>query len=119
MLSVHSIEDDGRRPPTAEEMERSWQQLRVVEAEMKSTGAWVFSGRLDDPHTATVVRIANGEVLTTDGPFAETREHLGGFYMINADKIDTALGWAAKVTRCIGVPIEVRPFSDFADEPRE
>jgi hypothetical protein len=118
MLSVHSIEDDERQPPTTEEMQHNWQQLQLVEAEMKSTGAWVFSGRLHDAHTATVVRVANGEVLTTDGPFAEAREHLGGFYMINADDLDAALGWAAKVTRCISVPIEVRPFADYADEPK-
>jgi hypothetical protein len=100
-------------------MQRGWQQLHVVEAEMKSRGAWVFSGRLHDPNTATVVRVANGEILTTDGPFAEAREHLGGFYMIDADDLDAALAWAAKVTRCIGAPIEVRPFADFADEPRD
>jgi hypothetical protein len=118
MLSVHSVEDDERVPPTAEEMQHNWQQLQLVEAEMKSTGAWVFSGRLHDAHTATVVRVANGEILTTDGPFAEAREHLGGFYMIEADNLDAALGWAGKVTRCIGAPIEVRPFADYADGPK-
>ena len=119
MLSVHSVEGDVREPPTpTPEMERNWQQLRMVEAEMNSTGAWVFSARLHGPDTATVVRVANGEILTTDGPFAEAREHLGGFYMIDADDLDAALGWAVKVTRCIGVPIEVRPFADYADEPK-
>ena len=117
MLSVHSVEGDVREPPTAEEMAHNWQQLQIVEAEMNSTGAWVFSARLHGPDTATVVRVANGEILTTDGPFAEAREHLGGFYVINADDLDAALTWASKVTRCIGVPIEVRPFADFADEP--
>jgi len=118
MLSVHSVEGDVREPPTAEEMAHNWQQLRIVEAEMQSTGTWVFSARLHGPDTATVVRVTNGEILTTDGPFAEAREHLGGFYVINADDLDAALTWASKVTRCIGVPIEVRPFADFADEPR-
>jgi hypothetical protein len=118
MLSVHSVEDDGRAPLSAEEMERNWRELQRVEADMKSTGAWVFSGRLHDPHTATVVRVANGEVLTTDGPFAEAREHLGGFYMLDANDLDAALGWAARVTRCIGAPIEVRPFADYADQPK-
>jgi hypothetical protein len=66
-LSVHTVEGDGREPPTAEHMERSWQGLRIVEAEMKSTGTWVFSGRLHDAQTATVVRIANGEVLMLEG----------------------------------------------------
>ena len=107
-----------REPSTPEEMQHSWQQLRMVDAEMNSTGAWVFSARLHGPDTATVVRVANGEILTTDGPFAEAREHLGGFYVINADDLDAALTWASKVTRCIGSPIEVRPFADFADEPR-
>src|SRR5262249_46882092 len=118
MLSVHSVEDDGRAPLTAEEMERNWRQVQIIEADMKSTGSWVLSGRLHDLDTATVVRVANDEILTTDGPFAEAREHLGGFYMIEANDLDAALGWAAKVTRCIGVPIEVRPFADYADEPK-
>jgi hypothetical protein len=104
---------------SAEEMQHSWQQIGILEAEMKSTGAWVFSGRLHEPETATVVRVANGEILTTDGPFAEAKEHLGGFYIINAEDLDAALAWASKVTRVIGAPIEVRPFADFADQPRE
>jgi hypothetical protein len=118
MLSVHSVEGEVREPMAAEEMQHSWQQVGILEAEMKSTGAWVFSGRLHEADTATVVRVANGELLTTDGPFAEAREHLGGFYIINAEDLDAALAWASKVTRAIGAPIEVRPFADFTDEPR-
>ena len=57
-------------------------------------------------------------MLTTDGPFAESKEHLGGFYIIEAADLDAALGWASKVTACINVPIEVRPFAAFADEPQ-
>ena len=119
MLSVHSVEGEVREAMSAEEMQSSWQQLRILEAEMKSTGAWVFSGRLHEPATATVVRVANGEILTTDGPFAEAKEHLGGFYIINAEDLDAALACASRVTRAIGAPIEVRPFADFADEPKE
>ena len=118
MLSVHSVASDVREPMPAEEMQHSWQEIQKIEAEMKSSGAWVFSGRLHDPDTATVVRVANGETLTTDGPFVEAREHLGGFYIINASDLDAALALASKVTRVIGSPIEVRPFADFADEPR-
>jgi hypothetical protein len=117
MLSVHSVVGERREPMSPEEMQRSWQQIAAVEREMKAKGAWVFSGRLHDADTATVVRVSNGEILTTDGPFVEAREHLGGFYIINADDIDAALGWAAKVTQCIGKPIEVLPFEAFADEP--
>ena len=120
MLSVHSVEGEGepREPTSPEEMQHSWQQIGILEAEMKSSGAWLFSGRLHEPETATVVRVANGEILTTDGPFAEAREHLGGFYIINAEDLDAALALASKVTRVIGAPIEVRPFADFADEPK-
>jgi hypothetical protein len=92
-------------------MQQSWQQITALESEMKSARAWVFSAKLHGPETATVVRVANGEVLSTDGPFAEAREHLGGFYILKADDLDAALDWAAKVTRCIGEPIEVRPFA--------
>ncbi len=118
MLSVHSVASDMQEPMPAEEMQHSWQEIQKIEAEMKSSGAWVFSGRLHDPDTATVVRVANGETLTTDGPFVEAKEHLGGFYIINANDLDAALALASKVTRVIGSPIEVRPFADFADEPR-
>jgi hypothetical protein len=69
-----------------------------------------ISARLHEADTATVVRVADGEIVTTDGPFAEIREHLGGFYIIDADNLDAALAWAAKITRCVGEPIEVRPF---------
>jgi hypothetical protein len=84
LLSVHAVEGEVREPMTEEEM--------------KATGAWVFSGRLHKPDTATVVRISEGEVLTTDGPFAESKEHLGGFYIIEAEDLDAALAWASKVT---------------------
>ena len=66
------------------------------------------------PDTATVVRISGGEVVTTDGPFVEAKEHLGGFYIIDAADLDAALGWASRVTRTISAPIEVWPFADTA-----
>ena len=110
MLSVHSAAGEAREPMTEEEMRQSYQQIGVLEAEIKSAGAWVYSGRLHEPNTATVVRMAGGEVLTTDGPFAESKEHLGGFYIIEAKDLDAALAWASKVTRLINAPIEVRPF---------
>ena len=75
-------------------------------------GAWVFGGRLHEPGTATVVRVSGGEMLTTDGPFAESREHLGGFYIVAAEDLDAALAWASKTSAIIGAPIEVRPFQD-------
>jgi hypothetical protein len=118
MLSVHSREGEVREPMAEEEMLRSHAQLGRIEREMAAAGTWVFSARLHEPDTATVVRASGDEVLMTDGPFAESKDHLGGFYLIEAVDLDAALAWAARVTACIKVPIEVRPLADFADEPR-
>ena len=116
MLSVHSCEGEVQEPMSEAEMQHSWQQIGTLEEELKSTGAWVFSARLHEADTATVVRVSNGEILTTDGPFVEAREHLGGFYIINAEDLDAALAWAAKTTRAVGKPIEVRPFAGTSAE---
>jgi len=112
LLSVHSVEGEARKPMTEEQMQQFMKQIGALEEEMKSSGAWVFSGRLHEPDTATVVRVSEGDVLTTDGPFAESKEHLGGFYIIEAEDIEAALDWATKTTAIIGAPIEVRPFAD-------
>ncbi|TMG18131.1 MAG: hypothetical protein E6I01_02700 [Chloroflexi bacterium] len=112
LLSVHSVDGELREPMTDDAMKESFRQIGILEAEMKSSGSWVFSGRLHGPDTATVVRISNGEVLTTDGPFAESKEHLGGFYIIEAQDLDAALALASKVTKVIKRPIEVWPFVD-------
>jgi hypothetical protein len=119
LLSVHSVEGEVSAPMTDEEMQQSWKQVGLLEKEMKSTGTWVFSGRLHEPDTATVVRISDGDVLTTDGPFAESKEHLGGFYIIEAKDLDAALAWASKVTAAIKKPIEVRPFWAEAEATAE
>lgn len=113
LLSVHTVEGEAREPMTDEEMQQSYKQVLLIEEDMKSAGAWVFSGRLHEPDTATVVRQSDGDVLTTDGPFAESKEHLGGFYIIEAEDLDAALAWASKVTEVIKTPIEVRPFADW------
>jgi hypothetical protein len=75
----------------------------------------VFAGGLHPPSTATVVRVKDGDVLTTDGPFAEGKEHIGGFVVIKADDLDAALGWAGRMARATTLPIEVRPFRDEAE----
>lgn len=112
LLSVHSVEAEARDPMSEEDMRQFMERVGVLEEEMKSAGAWLFGGALHEADTATVVRMADGEVLTTDGPFAESKEHLGGFYIIEAEDLDAALGWASKVTGAIRAPIEVRPFWD-------
>jgi hypothetical protein len=115
LLSTHTVDVDAdpeaQADPEAEaEMQERWQKLSQVEDEMKASGAWFFSGRLHDAGTATVVRVASGEVVTTDGPFVEAKEHIAGFYIVEAPDLDAALGWASKVAACIGKPIEVWPF---------
>jgi hypothetical protein len=112
LLSVHSVEGEVRDPMTEDEMRQFMERVGTLEAEIKSEGAWVFSGRLHEADTATVVRMAGDEVVTTDGPFAESKEHLGGFYIIEAEDLDAALAWGSKTAAAIQRPIEVRPFME-------
>jgi hypothetical protein len=112
LLSVHSVEGEVGDPMTDEEMQESWKQIQSLNEELRSAGAWLFGGALHGPDTATVVRVSGGEVLTTDGPFAESKEHLGGFYIIEAEDLDAALAWASKTAAAVGKPIEVRPFRE-------
>ena len=114
LLSTHSIDGEVREPMSEDDMQQMGARLGTIEAEMKSTGMWVFSGRLHAADTATVVRANNGEVQTTDGPFVEGKEHLGGFYIIQAQDLDAALALAAKVSEAIRRPIEVWPFAGVA-----
>ena len=83
----------------------------AIESEMRERGAFVFTGALTDASSATVVRSVTGGTLgMTDGPYAEAKEQIAGFYVIDAPDLDAALEWAGKVVACIGAPIEVRPF---------
>jgi hypothetical protein len=100
-----------------EKLEPIIRDVNAVDSEMKEAGVWVFAGGLHDPTSATVVRVENGEVLTTDGPFAEGKEHIGGFTIIDAPDLDAALEWAAKLSRATTLPIEVRPFIDSDEHP--
>ena len=97
-------------PGTPEEMQAFLGRVIALEAEMDATGTFVFGGALHGPDTATVVRVSDADVVMTDGPFAESKEHIAGFYVINADDLDAALAWAGKVADATNHPIEVRPF---------
>ncbi len=100
-----------------EEMRQSFKDVDAVNAELQSEGAWVFAGGLHPASTATVVRVSDkGDVITTDGPYIETKEQIGGFWVIQAADLDAALDWARKATRACRVPVEVRPFHDEAPE---
>jgi hypothetical protein len=96
--------------PAPEVLEMVMRELDALNAEMKAADAWVFAGGLHDPSTATVLRPQDGDVLTTDGPFAEGKEHIGGFTIVKAPDLDAALAWGRKLAQATTLPIEVRPF---------
>ena len=108
LLSVYTPADG--TPPTPEELDAIMKEVAAYNQELRDAGAWVFSGGLEAPDTATVLRLQDGDVLTTDGPFAEAKEYLGGFDVIDVPDLDAALEWGRKAARVIGLPIEVRPF---------
>lgn len=110
LLSTFSTEGEVREQPAPEQMQQFMERVNALEAEMEETGTLVSSARLHGPDAATVVQMNDGEMVMTDGPFAESKEHIAGFYIINADDLDAALVWAGKVTAAIDHPIEVRPF---------
>jgi hypothetical protein len=109
LLSV--IQPDGPAP-AAEVLEEISRNLDALNQELRAAGAWVFAGGLHPPSTATMVRVSGEEVLVTDGPFAEGKEHVGGFTIVKAPDLDAALAWAGKLARATTLPIEVRPFQD-------
>jgi hypothetical protein len=108
LLSVYT--PAGGTPPTPEELDAIMKEVAAYNQELRDAGAWVFSGGLEAPETATVLRLQDGDVLITDGPFAEAKEYLGGFDIIDVPDLDAALEWGRKAARVIGLPIEVRPF---------
>ena len=114
LLSVHHVE--GEPTPDDETMQQMFKDVDAVNAELQEEGAWVFDCCLEAPNVATVVREQDGQIVTTDGPFAEAKEHIGGFWVIKTTDLDTALDWAQKATRACQAPVEVRPLQDDAEE---
>jgi hypothetical protein len=110
LLSVHYVA--GSTPPSAEAMQRAYDDVAAFNSDVQAAGAWVFAGGLQPPDQATVVRLQDGKVLATDGPFAEGKEHIGGFWVISVADLDSALAWAAKATQACAQPVEVRPFQE-------
>ena len=111
LLSTYVVEGEVRGAPgTPEEMQTFMERVIALEAEMDASGTFVFGGALHGPDAATVVGMNDGDVVMTDGPFAESKEHVAGFYIINADDLDAALVWAGKVADATNHPIEVSPF---------
>jgi hypothetical protein len=107
LLSIYQPDEE---TPEPEFLDKVMSELASLNEEMRSAGAWVFTGGLHAASTATVVRDRGGEVLMTDGPYTEGKEHVGGLWIIKAPDLDAALGWARRAARATTLPIEVRPF---------
>jgi hypothetical protein len=98
-------------PPEDLDLDAIMRDVRALQDEMKEAGAWVFGAGLHDASTATTVQVRDGDLLTTDGPYLEGKEHLGGFDLIQAPDLDAALGWARRVAEILSpLAIEVRPL---------
>ena len=108
------LNDESVPPPTGADWEASIARIGVVNDDMKAKGIWVFGGGLLPSDSATVVRVQNGTTTMTDGPFAETKEQLGGFGVIEVPDLDAALAWAERCAEACWGPIEVRPFDGLA-----
>jgi hypothetical protein len=99
-------------PPPPEVLDPVMRDISALVEELKAADAWVFNGGLHPPSTATVVRARDGDVLTTDGPYTEGKEHVGGCLIIKAPDLDAALEWGRRAARALRLlPIEVRPFA--------
>jgi hypothetical protein len=110
LLSVFDARTPDQVP--AEILEKLYADVDAFNKEVMEAGAWVFAGGLHPAETATVVSVRDDETLVTDGPYAETKEQIGGFWILEAPDLDAALEWAAKATRACQAPVEVRPFQD-------
>lgn len=108
LLSVHMCEGD--ETPAPEDMEHAYKAVDAFNTELQNQGAWVYAGGLRPHTTATVVTARDGEVLTTDGPFAQCKERLAGFWVVRAPDTGAAQALAAKGSAACGAPVEVRPF---------
>ena len=106
---VLSIYQPDGPAPAPEILDPIMRDLEVLNAELRSAGVWVFDAGMHPPETATVLKAQGDDVLVTDGPFTEGKEHLGGFSIVNAPDLDAALHWGRRLARILGLPVEVRP----------
>jgi hypothetical protein len=118
LLSVYHGDEPGLSPEdllTPGEMQQSIEDCNALNDRLRAAGAWVFAGGLHLSSSATVLRGSGDEVAMTDGPFLEGKEHIGGFWIIEAADLDTALEWGRQATRACRFPVEVRPFQNETD----
>jgi hypothetical protein len=103
------IQPDGPAP-SPQVLDGIMQNVEALNQDMRAAGAWVFSAGLHEPSTATVLRPRGDDVLMTDGPFAEGKEHVGGLCILRAPDLDAALAWGRRLAVATTLAIEVRPF---------
>ena len=111
LLAVHGPEFDLNTPPSPEILE-AFAAVDAFNKDLMESGSWVFGGGLYPPSTATVVTSSGGKAVTTDGPYLESKEHLGGFWVVKADDLDAALEIARRASEACRQAVEVRPFQD-------
>lgn len=109
LLALYRADDEKRSPDQTRQV---WADVNALGDRLTDAGAFVFQGGLVPAESATVVRQSGGDFLITDGPYTETKEHLAGFWIINAADLDEALEWAKLTTVAQQRPIEIRPFFD-------
>ncbi|MCH0565740.1 MULTISPECIES: YciI family protein [unclassified Streptomyces] len=110
LLSV--VQPTGGEPPAPDELAEITRRVEAYNQELRDAGAWVFAGGLHGPETATMLRPDDGDVLVTDGPYAEGKEYLAGLCLIRAADLDEAMEWARRAALATTLPVEVRPFAD-------
>ena len=117
LLAVHT--DFAAAPPAEDVMQQMFADVEAFNQRLRESGAWVFAGGLTPPESTTVVRTQDGRAVLTDGPYAETKEQLGGFWVVRAPDLDAALEIAQRASAACQGPVEVRPFQDDADDAED
>ena len=99
-------------PPADLDLTQVMADLEVVNADIRAAGGWVFAGGLADQGSEKTIRTSGAvaDAVLTDGPFVEAKEHLGGVSIVRSGDYDVVLGWAERIAKATGLPVEVRPF---------
>jgi hypothetical protein len=113
-LLIYAAEKDWAAK-SPEEHGRIYNEYMAYSIELKKSGKMLSCAPLDPTTTATTIRVRDGKTIPTDGPFADTKEHLGGIYVIDVKDLDEAMAWAAKIPDARGGSIEIRPLMNVPE----
>ncbi|MCC6704563.1 MAG: YciI family protein [Thermomicrobiales bacterium] len=115
ILLIYGDEEMYGPPVGTPEADALLEEYFALSRALRTAGINEPSDEIDGPATATTVRVRNGELLVSDGPFIESKEQLGGFYIVEADSVDEAAGWAAQIPGARTGGIEIRPLVDYSE----